>query len=287
MQNLRIRAIHIAVSSILLFVLFSCSQYQRLLQSDDHALKYERALEYYEEEEYGRAIGLLADIIPVYRGTAEAERINYHFAMAHFKNREYTLASHYFKSFVSAFPHSEHAEEFLFLSAYCQYLESPRYSLDQTNTRQAIRELQSFINRYPQSERVADANDLIDELREKLEKKKFNTGRMYLDISDYLAAATTFETMIQDYPDTKYREEAMYLTIKAHYQFAYNSIPRRQKERYEKVLTAYNAFQRRYPESEYMRDATDMVEKAREAIVRLQEQEFRQQEQAGELMDNT
>ncbi len=254
----------------------SCSQYQRLLKSDDFELQYERALEYYEDEEYRRAIGLLANIMPIYRGTAEAQRIQYYFAMAHFHNREYTLASHYFKSYVNAFPRSENAEEFLFLSAYCQYLESPRYSLDQTSTRQAIRELQAFINRFPQSERVSDANELIDELRHKLEKKRFETGRLYLNISDYVAAATTFETMNKDFPDSEYREEAMFLTIKAYYEYAYNSIPQRQRERYQDVVRSFNQFERRYPDSEHMTSARRLRDDAAERIARFEEAESRQ-----------
>lgn len=262
----------IQISGLILFLLTvsSCSQYQRLLQSDDHELKFNTAIEYYEEGEYGRAITLLSDVMPVYRGTAKAQRLSYYFAKAHYRNGEYTLASHYFKSYVDAFPHSENAEEFLFLSGYCQYLESPRYSLDQTNTRQAIRELQNFINRYPNSERVADANDLIDQLRYKLERKHFKIGKMYYNISDYQAAATTFETYINDYPDSDYREEAMFLTVKAYYEFASRSIPQRQEERYEKVLGAYNAFARRFPESDNIDDATRMYERATEAIARFQ-----------------
>ena len=256
----------------LVLVLFSsCSQYQRLLKSDDYELKYQRALEYFEDGEYSRAIGLLSSIIPIYRGTAEAQTINYYFALAHFHNREYTLASHYFKSYVNAFPRSEHAEEFLYLSAYCQYLESPRYSLDQSSTRQAIRELQAFINRYPQSDRVADANELIDELRFKLEKKRFETGRLYLNISDYVAAATTFETMNKDFPDSQFREEAMYLTVKAYYEYAYNSIPQRQEERYGDVVSAFRALERRYPDSDFLPPARDMKERAEQVIARFRE----------------
>lgn len=270
------RNIFLVISLALIFVLGSCSKYQRLLKSDDFGLKYEKAIEYYYEENYGRAIALLSDVIPMYRGTAEAERINYYFAMAHFKLGDYTLASHYFRSFANAFPRSEHAEEFFYLSAYSKYLESPRYSLDQTYTLQAIRELQQFINRYPYSERVEDANQLIDELRYKLEKKRFQTGMLFYNISDYQAAATTFETFIRDYPDTDYREEATFMIIKAYFEFAYNSIPQRQEERYEKVLTAYNNFLRRYPDSDRMREATRMKNHAQQTITAFQQTELNQ-----------
>lgn len=255
--------------ALLLFT--SCSRYQRLLKSDDYELKYQKAIEFYEEGNYGRAIALLTDVIPYFRGTAKAEELNYYFAMAHYKMGDYTLASHYFKSFASAFPRSPHSEEFLFLSAYCLYLDSPRYSLDQTNTMQAIRELQRFINRFPGSDRVEDANQLIDELRHKLEKKRFNSGKLFMDISDYRAAATTFETFIKDFPDSRYREEATFLIIKAHFEFAYNSIYQRQEERFRDVLQAYQAFERRYPESEYMRDAKRMKQHAAEVIAAIQE----------------
>ncbi len=268
------RNIFFGFSLSLILLLGSCSEYQRLLKSDDFELKYRRAIEYYEEENYGRAITLLNDVIPMYRGTAEAEKINYYYAMAHYKMGDYTLASHYFRSFANAFPRSEHAEEFYYLSAYSKYLESPRYSLDQTFTLQAIRELQQFINRYPHSERVEDANQLIDELRYKLEKKRFQTGMLYYNISDYQAAATTFETFIRDYPDTEYREEATFMIIKAYFEFAYNSIPQRQEERYEKVLTAYNNFVRRYPDSDRMREATRMKNHARQTIAAFQQNEF-------------
>ncbi len=257
-----------------LFIVQSCGQYHRLLRSDDYERKYEMAIEYFYEEEYGRTIALLEDVIPVYRGRAEAETINYYYALAHYEQGSYTLASHYLKTFVDAYPRSEHAEEFLFLSAYCNYLESPRYSLDQTSTREAIRSLQNFINRYPGSEKVADANDLIDELRLKLEKKRYNKANMYMKIGDYLAAAVTFESLVKDYPDTEYREEAFYMAVKAYYEYASFSIPQRQEERYEKVLQAHRELARRYPEGEYIDEADRLRESAQQAIAELREMDL-------------
>lgn len=265
------KVVRVLLLSFLVLGFASCSKYQRLLKSDDFELKYEKALEYYYDEDYGRAIGLLTDVIPAFRGTVKAESINYYYAMAHFKQRDYALASHYFRSYANAFPRSEHAQEFLYLSAYCKYLESPRYSLDQTNTLQAIRELQNFINRYPESERLEDANDLIDELRSKLERKRYNAAWLFMNINDFLAAATTFENLIRDYPDTQYREEAMFMIVKAHYEFSINSIIERQEERFQRVITAFNNLERRYPESEYLQEAGAMRDHAVSTIAALRQ----------------
>ena len=258
------------IALLILLVAGSCSQYQKLLKSDDVELKFEKAIEYYEAGSYGRAIGLMNDIIPVFRGSARAELLNYYYAMAHYKQRDYILASHYFRSFATAFPRSEHVEDFLFLSAYCKYLDSPRYSLDQTSTREAISELQSFINRFPSSDRVEEANALIDELRLKLETKRFQAGVLYFNLSDYTAAATTFNNFMRDFPDTQYREEALFYIVRAHYEFADQSIPERQMERFEKVIEAYQRLERFFPESQFLARAQRMQSTAVERIEMLQ-----------------
>ncbi len=172
--------------------------------------------------------------------------------------RDYTLASHYLSSFASAFPNSEHVEEFLYLSAYSKYLESPRSSLDQTSTREAIRELQAFINRFPESERVEVANGLIDELRFKLETKRYQNAMMYLRIGDYMAAATTFDNLIRDFPDTEYREEALFNILLSHYEYADQSIIIRQSERFGEVVKTYQRLVRAFPESQYLARAERM-----------------------------
>lgn len=260
----------ILVGLSLLLGVVSCSKYQKLLKSDDHELKFTKAIEYFEAGQYSRTIGLLSDIIPVYRGTAKAEQINYYFAMAHYKMRDYTLASHYLRSFVTAFPNSEHAEEFLFLSAYSKYLESPRPSLDQSFTVQAIQELQGFINRFPESHRVEEANKLIDELRFKLETKRFDTAMMYFRIGDYIAAVTTFDNLIMDFPDTRFREEALFRIVLARFEFANQSIYIRQKERFEDVTRAFQRLVRFFPESQFLDRAERLNNIARERIEELQ-----------------
>lgn len=236
----------------------SCSKYQQLLKSNDNEKKYQKALLYYEDEEYNRALQLFDQIIPVYRGTEKAEKIQYRYAYAYYNQEDYILASYYFKKFTKNFPNSEHAKECAYMAAYCKYLDSPKYSLDQTNTFEAIDELQLFINRYPNSERVDKCNELIDELRSKLEKKYFNIAKLYLQMSDYKAAIFAFDNVIEDYPDTEYREEILYLKVKANFQYAEKSIEQKKEERYINTIEAYETLEQAYPESEYLNKAREM-----------------------------
>jgi outer membrane protein assembly factor BamD len=239
----------------------SC-KYHKLLKSDDYEQKLETAIKYFEKERYSRSISLLNSVMPIYRGTQKAESINYYYAMAHYKQGDYIYAAHLFITFNQSFPKSEHAEEFFFLSAYCKYLMSPGTGLDQTPTLEAIQQFQRFANRYPQSPKVEEANILIDELRLKLEKKAFDIAMMYYKIGNFNSAATSFKTLIVDYPDIKYRETAMFYIANSYFRFAENSVAEKQQERYELAVDAYTKFSRAFPNSEYMPKANEIYKKS-------------------------
>jgi outer membrane protein assembly factor BamD len=171
--------------------------------------------------------------------------------MAHYKIGDNIIASHYFRSFANSFPLSQHAEEFLFLAAYTKYLDSPRISLDQTATTDAIREFQIFTNRFPGSNRVEEANKLIDELRLKLEQKVYDQAMLYRNIGDYLGAITTFNNLINDYPDSDYLEEAYFQIVRSYSEFASQSIRERQEERFKKVIQSHQELLRNFPETRF------------------------------------
>jgi len=259
----------ILVALVISILALSCTGYQRLLRSNDHELMFTRAVELYEKGDYSRALGLLTVLIPAYRGTLRAEEVNYYFAMVHYKMRDYVMASQHFLTFTQGFPRSRHAEEFLFLAAYTKYLMAPRASLDQRATREAIAAFQTFVNRFPASERVEEANRLIDELRIRLEEKVFNQAILYFNLSQYTAAITTFNVLIRDYPDTRLREEALYRIVMANFDFATQSIPARQAERFAAVLTAHSRLIRQFPQSRFLAQSEQLRNNAQEQINRL------------------
>lgn len=242
----------------LIVIIGACSPYQKLLKSTDYELKYKKAIEYYEEKNYARTIQLLDELIPIFRGTPKSESVNYYYAMAHYQIGDYILASHYFKNFAIAFPLSESVEEFIYLSAYCKYIESPRYNLDQTTTLEAIKELQGFINRYPKSARVEESNKLIDELRGKLERKAYENAFTYYQISDYHAALKGFENLVKDFPDTRYKEDAYFYSFKSKYEYAFNSIDSKKLERYTQAKEAFQKFEAAFPESKRIKEARSL-----------------------------
>lgn len=237
------------------------SKFERLRASNNIALKYQEAIKLYDNGKYSKALILFDDLMKQYRGAAEAEDLYYYTAYTSYRLRDYTSARHHFRMFTDTYPNSSRAEECRFMAAYCYYMESPRSTLDQEYTYRAIEALQLFINLYPVSERAEEAADLIQDLRDKLEAKAFTNAKYYLDMGlqdDYRAAVIAFENVLIEFPDTKYAEEAEFLSIKAQYLYASNSTVQRQEERFNDAIEFYNRFASTYPESRFMEEAEDL-----------------------------
>ena len=126
---------------LILFTLIlftSCNEYQKLLRNEDVKVKYQMAEKYFENEEFRRASTLFEQILPKYRGKPQAERITFFYAKSLLEIKNYVLAAYQFESFIKAYPISQKVEEAAYLEAFCFYKQSPRFSLDQTETSEAI-----------------------------------------------------------------------------------------------------------------------------------------------------
>ena len=245
---------------IILFVIISCGDYNKILKSSDYEFKYKKAVEYYEDGEYVRAGSLFQELVNIYRGTSRADKVYYYYAKSMIGQKDYLMAGHYFKSLIDEFPTSEYVEEAQFMVGYCSYLLSPKPRLDQSVTMEAIAALQLYINLYPYSDRVDEANRLIDELQDKLVYKSYLTAKLYYDFESFKAAVVALTNSLKEYPDSKYREELMYMLLKSKYLLAMNSVEDKKETRLSSALDEYFSFVDEYPESKYKREVDRFYE---------------------------
>jgi len=254
------------ISLLIVVMLVGCGKHQKLVKSTDNEAKYAAAMDYYDDKDYYRALQLFQQLINFYQGTEKAEKLQFYYAYCYYYQRDYVLASYYFKRFVTNYPRSTFSEEAMYMNAFCYYENSPGSSLDQENTYTAIKELQLFINLYPQSPRVSDATRLIDDLRAKLQRKDLDIANLYLKMRQYEAAIYSYNNVLRDYPDTGRKEEILFSILRANFYFAENSIFSKQSERYQATLDAYNELVFQFPETRYMKDASNMNRVAKEEL---------------------
>ena len=251
------------------------SNFGKILKSTDYEYKLKKADEYFANKKYQKAQELYSELFPVLKGSDKFEELYYKYAYSSYYQKDYESAQSMFKGFLSIFPNSPKAEEIAYQEALSFYNQSPRPGLDQVNTHKAIGMMQSYINNYPNSTRVGDAQEIIAKSRKKLETKDYKTAQLYYDLSQYKAAGITFTDLINNYPESKDGAQYMLMAIKSYYQYAKLSVPSKQEERYLVVNTEFLNFQDRFPESALMKEAESYNNLSQINIKKLQDEQIK------------
>jgi outer membrane protein assembly factor BamD len=251
---------------ILITVLSSCGKFRKIEKSSDWRVKYEAGLNYYNKEDYYRASVLFEQILPIVRGLPEGEKVQFYLAYCQYHQKLYLLASEQFRTFYETYGRSTLAEEARFMYAYSKYGGAPRDNLDQTNSIEAMAAMQEFLNRYPESKFRDQAVDVIFATQGKLERKGFENAYQYYKMRQYKAATVALENFVNNFPDSRFVEEARYLIVDAEFRLAEQSIRSKQSERYKAVVEHYKEFIDKYPESKFLRDAEKLYAQSLEKL---------------------
>lgn len=251
---------------ILLFILSSCSKYEKLLKSSDYNLKYRKAFEYYNKKDYTRALGLFDQIVPVLRGTAKADTASFYQGMSAFRLKDYPTANYHFTTFYQTYSYSPFAEEAEYLAAHCLYMESPNPELDQESTTKGIEAFTFFIRKYPESKYTEKSREQLIELQDKLVDKSRLSAKLYYNMGMYKSSIVALKSSLEEYPNTKYREELMWYVLDSNYQLAEFSIESKKKDRYQTTIDEYYSFISEFPKSQWREKADKIYEKSQKMV---------------------
>jgi len=258
-------------------IMASCSDYQQVLRSEDYAKKLVFADSLYTLGKIPKANGklgksklkksltIMEQIVPVYRGKPQAQKLMFNYAHTFYLLEDYYLGGYQFERFVTSYPKSDSVEVAAFRSAKSYYQLSPRFSLDQKDTYRGLEKLQEFVNAYPNSNFRGEANELVVELRQKLEKKDFETAMQYLDIVQYIGnyrtAIEAFDSFITDHPGSIHRKDAFFHRLDASYLRAMKGVPAKKQERLVTAKENYESFLKYYKDSDLREDADEIMAK--------------------------
>jgi outer membrane protein assembly factor BamD len=120
------------------------------------------------------------------------------------------LAANEFREFLTYFPtnsRADYAQYKLGLAHCAQMLRADR---DQTETKDAIREMETFVERYPDSPLIEQGRKKLREARDRLSEHSYNVGYFYYRIKWYPGAIDRFKTVLEDDPEYTYRDAVYY-----------------------------------------------------------------------------
>jgi outer membrane protein assembly factor BamD len=263
---------------VLVSLLFaSCtSKLGKVLKSKDNEYKLKMAEQLYVQKKYNQAQQVFEDIMPFYKGSDKYEDMFYKYTYCAYNQRDFVNAESLFKTFTENFPNSTKVEECDYMRCYCYFKQSPKVDLDQTPTSKTISLMQAFVNTHPESSRVKDATDIIDQCRKKLELKEFKSAQLYYDLGRFKSAAVAFAALNEDYPDSDRSDEYKLASVKAYYKYAEESILDKQTERFEKVIAECIEFNDRFADSKLIGEIKNFQSLSETSIKKLQNEQIKE-----------
>lgn len=256
------------------FLLLSCSPYNKILKSSDIDYRYEAAKSYYLEGSYSKAAPLLEGLITVLKGSDKAEESLMMLGMCYYKSGDFSTASQFFQTYYSNYQRGEYTELARFYSGKSLFEGILEPELDQTNTYTAIQELQLFMEYFPTSAYRDEAQQMLFDMHDVLVKKDYLSAKLYYDLGDYmaymgnnyLACIITAQNALKDYPYTKYREDLSILVLRAKYKMAYHSVEDKKVDRYRDAVDEYYSFKNEFPTSKYMKEADEYYKESLKVV---------------------
>ena len=243
---------------IIVVLLEACSPCAKLAKRTVVADKDSAAFCFYRKRQYESAALLFEELLGYYRGSPRYETILFQFGMTKFKLNDFTNAAFFFQQYVDQFSQGPMAEEAAYKVAESYFRMSNIVELDQGETVRAIEYMELYQRQYPNSDRSVRGYDLVREMKGKLSRKAYNQADLYYKLGHHKAAVVAYRNLLQDYPDTPFREEVLFKTLKAAVLLADNSVGEKMEQRYEDATTHYLRFIERYPQSRYQKEAQSL-----------------------------
>lgn len=260
------------------FALTGCSYYSKVQKSTDADLKFTAAKNFYLEKKYTRSIQLLETLMGEFRGTPKAEELLYLLAKAYMAKEDYLSASEYFDTYLRNFPRGQFAESSRYEIGYCYYEDSPDVRLDQTATENAIYSFSEYLEYYPAGVHAEQALKYLNEMENKLSHKAYLAAKLYYNLglyggNNYRSCIVTAENMLKDYPDSEFKQDAMYLILLSKQKEAEMSVEEKKFDRYSELVDECYRYSNEYPEGRYAKETKRVLDDARKEMEKMTPQE--------------
>ncbi|MBN2143978.1 MAG: outer membrane protein assembly factor BamD [Candidatus Aureabacteria bacterium] len=124
------------------------------------------------------------------------------------KTKQFKEADEKISLFKKAYENSSHLDEIYYLDGYNEYLQIKRSDYDQTRTVRAVEKFRDYLKRYPTGEFYDKAKELLHEVSKTKCENDLKTAEFYLKQGNREAANKYYQSIIKDFPDTEWANEA-------------------------------------------------------------------------------
>lgn len=218
----------IVIGLFALAAMITCSTKTDNLKMDP-AEYYQRGEAAFKKQRYDKAIDNFNMVILNSPGGDLADDAQFYLGECYFKKKEYLLAVSEYQQLTERYSYSPFAEKAYFQVALSYFEQSPKYPLEQQSTLRALQSFQDFIDSYPASELRPQAEQKIKEIRNKLARKVFESGKLYRKMERFESAILYLDKMLEEFYDTDW-------AVFAYLEKAHCYIRLRQFDKYREML---------------------------------------------------
>ena len=176
----------------------------------------------------------------------------------------YVQAVAEFRDFLSLYPTHPRAPYAQYKLGLVYYRQMRRPERDQTETREAAREFEVFIQQYPTSDLIGEVRAKLREVRDRLSESDFVVGRFYYRNNWYPGAIDRFRAILDSDPGYTGRDAVYFHLADA----------LRATNEAAEALPLFERLVEEFPDTEYLEQATERIAELKQEMA-LQDQENR------------
>jgi len=196
------------------------------------------------------ADGKFRELDRLYPYSEYAKRSLVNMAFINYRRGNYTDAITSARRFLTLYPGNEDAAYALYIIGQSYYAQIPDITRDQRVTMEAAQAFSELIERYPESEYVADSRTKLIAAQDQLAGKEMQIGRFYLKKRNYIAAINRFKDVVLQYQTTRHVEEALFRLTESYYALGVVN----------EAQTAAAVLGHNFPDTDWYRDAYSLLQ---------------------------
>ncbi len=164
------------------------------------------------KKKWAQASTELSKMVLNYPGYPAVDTAQLMLGLSYFQQELYLLAGEEFKKIVRNFSASPLACQADFYAAWSQLALAPKNAAyDQKDAAEAVEGFRNFLEEWPACAYADSARPFLALALDRLAKKDFSIGRLYFKMGSYEAARIYLQSVIDEYSESNYGPEALYL----------------------------------------------------------------------------
>lgn len=208
--------------------------------------------ELFAKKKWAKASTELSKMILNYPGHPAVDTAQFMLGYSYFKQELYVLSREEFSKIGRNFPSSPLACQAEYYRLWSQFLLAPKNpAYDQKDAATAVEALRGFLEEWTTCTYADSARGLLASALDRLAKKDFSIGRLYFKMGDWEAARIYLQGVIDEYGESNYGPEALYLY----------ALSLEKEKKFDLARAKYEAFLSVYPSHKHSNEVREKLKK--------------------------